>query len=70
MTFTPAAVYQGRWGAMGSAVHLVSGTKVSGWSLASRTLCGKRAAKALPGTAEDATCAVCRLQAGVSRRRR
>jgi hypothetical protein len=70
MTFTPVAVYQGRWGAMGSAVHLINGTKVSGWSIAERTLCNKRAARVLPGTAEDATCSVCRLQAGVSRRRR
>jgi hypothetical protein len=69
MNYTPVATFQGKWGAMGSSVHLIQGNKVSHWNFGTHTLCGKRAAQVLPGTARDATCSVCRLKAGVSRRR-
>jgi hypothetical protein len=70
MTYYPVTTYQGRSGAMGSTVHLMSEPRVRSFTPSpSRTLCNKRAAERLPGTAEDATCAVCRLKAGVSRRR-
>jgi hypothetical protein len=54
----------------GSAVHLMwsKSPRVPWfWSTAS-TACGKRAITSLPGTARDATCAVCRLHAGIGRR--
>jgi hypothetical protein len=40
-SYKPVAVYQGRWGAMGSTVHL-NARGGSGWSLVNGTLCGKR----------------------------